>query len=112
MRLINKKALEKFKIKHKGNKSLAKEIGNLINHFEVNNWKNQTELNEIRKDADCVHTDGFYFFNIAICRTLILIEFGENEATVIWVGSHKEYERNFKNNKNTVKKWLKSNDLI
>jgi mRNA interferase HigB len=112
MRLINKKALEKLKRKHKGNVTLRKEIEILINHIEVNNWKNQTELNETRIDADCVHSDGFYFFNISNCRTMILIEFGENEASVIWVGTHKEYERIFKNNKSTVKKWLKLNDLI
>lgn len=112
MRLINKKALVKFKRKCEGNTLLVKEIELLLHHFEVNNWKNQTELNDTRTDADCVHSDGFYFFNISVCRMMILIEFGEDEATVIWVGTHKEYERNFKNNKNTVKKWLKSNDLI
>lgn len=43
---------------------------------------------------------------------MVLIEFDEGEATVVWVGSHQAYEATFKNNKNTIKKWLSSNDWI
>jgi len=43
---------------------------------------------------------------------MILIEFEDNEATVIWVGDHQEYERVFKNNKSAIANWLKSKDLI
>ena len=44
---------------------------------------------------------------------MILFEFTEyGEATVVWVGSHQEYETVFKKNKNTIKKWLKANDWI
>ena len=112
MRLINKKALEKLKRKKRGNNSLAKEIDLLIEDFETHNWETQEELKQDRKDADCVHADGFYFFNIAIHRTMILIEFDDNEASVIWVGDHQEYERVFKNNKSAIANWLKSKDLI
>ena len=38
MRLINKKALEKLKRKNRGNRLLNKEIENLINDVESNNW--------------------------------------------------------------------------
>jgi len=113
MRLIGKKQLEKLKRKNKGNTSLALEIDNLIKNIEESNWKNQKELKIVRKDADCVHSDGFYFFNISIHRTLILIEFEEDEgASVVWVGNHQEYEKTFKNNKSVIKKWLKSNNWI
>jgi len=44
---------------------------------------------------------------------MILIEFeGNGEATVVWVGSHQEYEKTFRNNKNTIKKWLRDNEWI
>ncbi|MDN3643595.1 type II toxin-antitoxin system HigB family toxin [Lutimonas halocynthiae] len=112
MRLINKKALEKLKRKNRGNRLLNKEIENLINDVESNNWKNQLELSQTRPDADCVHNGGFYFFNISIHRTMILIEFNDSEASVAWVGSHQEYDRTFKNNKRTIRNWLKSNDWI
>src|SRR5690625_5178867 len=112
MRLINKKALEKLKRKKRGNASLAKEIDQLIEDFENHNWKSQEELKQARKDADCVHSEGFYFFNIEIHRRMILIEFEDNEASVIWVGDHQEYERVFKNNKSVIANWLKSKDLI
>ena len=52
----------------------------------------------------------FIFSNIH--RTMILIEFEDYEATVVWAGNHKEYEMTFKNNKKTIKKWLKSNEWI
>ncbi len=113
MRLIGKKQLEKLKRKNKGNTSLVFEINNLIKDIEENSLRNQTELKAIRKDADCVHSDGFYFFNISIHRTLILIEFEEyGDASIVWVGNHQEYEKIFKNNKSAIKKWLKSNNWI
>ncbi len=70
-------------------------------------------MKEARPDADIVHSDGFYFFNLNIHRTMILIEFDEDgEATVVWAGSHQEYDKTFKNNKSTIKKWLRDNEWI
>jgi mRNA interferase HigB len=112
-RPIGKKNLEKLKRKNKGNTKLCKEIDQLITDIEENEWADEKELKTIRKDADCVHNDGFYFFDINIHRTLILIEFDDGgEATVVWTGTHKEYDTVFKGNKNTIKKWLKSNEYI
>jgi len=110
MRLINKKALEKRK--NRGNLLLTKAIDKLILDINGNDWKNQTELNKTRTDADKVHSEGFYFFNINIHRTMILIEFSDSEATVVWTGTHKEYETTFKNNKTTINMWLKSSGWI
>lgn len=113
MRLLGKKKLEKLKRKNKGNVPLSNAIDNLICEIEKNDWQNENELKKVRPDADCVHSDGFYFFNINIHRTLILIEFDDDgEATVVWTGTHQEYEKTFKNNKNTIRKWLKANEYI
>ncbi|TVR84464.1 MAG: type II toxin-antitoxin system HigB family toxin [Chitinophagaceae bacterium] len=112
MRLINKKILEKLKRKNKGNVPLTKSIDKLIKDIDDNDWKDQAELYKTRADADNVHSDGFYFFNISIHRTMILIEFEDGEAAVVWAGTHQEYEATFKNNRNTIKKWLKANDWI
>lgn len=112
MRLLNKKTLEKYKRKNKGNTDLLREINKLLNDIETNNWQTPSELKKDRPDSDSVHSDGFYFFNIAISRTMILIEFEDVEASVVWVGNHQEYEKIFKNNKNTIKKWLKMNNWI
>jgi mRNA interferase HigB len=112
MRLTNKKLLEKLKRKNKGNTFLTKAIDKLIKDIDENNWKDQTELNKSRQDVDKVHSDGFYFFNINVHRTMVLIEFEDNEATAVWASTHQEYETTFKNNRNTIKKWLKSNDWI
>lgn len=112
MRLTNKRALEKLKRKNKGNTRLNDAIDKLIEDIEDNDWNNQIELKESRPDADCVHNDGFYFFNINIHRTMILIEFNDSEATVAWVGNHNEYVKIFKNNKKSINNWLKSNNWI
>ena len=112
-RLVGKKILEKLKKKNKGNILLVSAIETLIKELEESSFSNQTELLEKRKDADCVHSDGFYFFDINIHRTLILIEFEENgEITIVWCGSHDEDEIAFKNNKSTIQKWLKERDWI
>lgn len=113
MEIVGKKTLEKYKQKNKENVLLVSEIDALIKILEENDFKNQLDIAKIRPDADCVHQDGFYFFNISIHRTLILIEFEENgEATIVWCGNHDQYVKTFKNNKSTIKKWLKDKEWI
>lgn len=113
MRIINKHILGKLIKKQQGNVKLIKAVNELIRLIEANNWKTPHELTEDRSDADCVYGGEFYFFNINVHRTLILIEFEENgEATIVWAGSHDEYENLFKNDKKVIKKWLKNNNWI
>lgn len=112
MRILNKKLFIKYKKKNLGNKKLIDNLDSLILELERNNWKNRIEMKETISNVDCVHNDGFFFFNINSQRTMILIEFEEEDATAVWIGTHKEYELNFKNNKNTIHKWLRNNGWI
>jgi mRNA-degrading endonuclease HigB of HigAB toxin-antitoxin module len=85
----------------------------LINEIEESNWKTPLELIKVRPDADCVYGGAFYFFNINLHRAFILIEFEENgDVTIVWAGSHDDYELTFKNNKRLIKRWLKNNGWI
>lgn len=112
MRVLGKSKILKLKKKNIGNKKLCDAIDKLISDLEGFE-PNKQNLNDIRKDADCVHSEGFYFFDINIHRTLIMIELDEDgEATIVWVGTHQEYETTFKNNKKTIEKWLRSNNYI
>jgi hypothetical protein len=112
MRILGKKIVVKLKRKNIGNKTLCDSIDQLIHDLEMFN-PNEQKLKEIRTDADCVHSDGFYFFNIYQHRTLILIEFDEEgEASIVWAGTHQEYEYTFKNNKSTIEKWLRNKNYI
>lgn len=43
---------------------------------------------------------------------MILVVFEDNEATVIWTGSHDEYDKVFKGNKAIIEKWLRVQKLI
>ena len=83
MRLIGKHKLEKLKRKNRGNISLTREIEKLIVDIEINEWENKAELKATRLDADCVHSEGFYFFNLDVDRTMILVEFEAGEASVV-----------------------------
>ncbi|TBO41192.1 type II toxin-antitoxin system HigB family toxin [Pedobacter kyonggii] len=113
MRLTGKDKLQKLKSKNKGNIPLSKAVDKLIKDIEAAKWKNKDELKDDRPDADQVHPDGFYFFDIKIHRAMVMLEFEEEgEASVIWAGTHQEYERIFKNNRNTIKKYLTDKGLI
>ncbi len=112
MELYRKHKLIKLKQKNRGNKKLDSAIDKLISDIESAQWTKKTDIKETRPDADCVHSDGFYFFDINIHRTMILIVFEDNEATVIWTGSHAEYDKTFKGNKSTIEKWLRNQNLI
>lgn len=113
MNIVNRNLLERLKRKNRGNIKLIKAIDKLILDIQENEWDSQLELKKIRPDADCVHSDGFYFLNLNIHRTMVLIEFDENKRVrIIWTGNHQEYENIFKNNRNTITKWLKNNDWI
>lgn len=112
MRVIGKKIFLKIKKKNKGNTKLCSEIDKLITDLE-NFSPKEKSIHDVRDDADCVHSDGFYFFNISIHRTLILIEFDDDgEATIVWAGTHQEYESIFKNTKSVIEKWLRKNNYI
>lgn len=113
MRIINKHILAKLARKNRGNSKLIKSIQQLIIDIEKSDWKTPLELTKDRPDADCVYGGEFYFFNINIHRSLILIEFEENgEVTIVWAGNHDDYELVFKNNRSVIKKWLKDNNWI
>ena len=43
---------------------------------------------------------------------MILILFDDNQANIIWTGTHDEYERTFKNNKKVIETWLRNKGLI
>ena len=112
MELRRKHKLIKLKQKNRGNIKLISAIDKLISDIESAQWTKKTEIKETRPDADCVHSDGFCFFDMSIHRTMILIVFEDDEASVIWTGTHDEYDKTFKGNKSTIEKWLRNQNLI
>ncbi|MBL7890883.1 MAG: type II toxin-antitoxin system HigB family toxin [Bacteroidia bacterium] len=127
MEFVSKQKLLKLKKKNRGNIPLQEAVDKLIKDIEEAKWKSKTDVKASRIDADCVHNDGFFFFNINVHRTMVLLEFSieddqsiedkkddsyQGEASVVWVGTHEEYESTFKNNKDTIEKWLRGKELI
>jgi mRNA-degrading endonuclease HigB of HigAB toxin-antitoxin module len=112
LELLRKDKLVKLKRKNRGNSKLLDAIDKLILDIENAEWSKKSDIKKFRSDADCVHSDGFYFFDIHIHRTLVLILFDQKEATIIWAGTHDEYDSIFKGNKSTIRKWLRNQQLI
>lgn len=112
LKLLQIHKLNKLKNKNRGNIKLTMAINKLISDIEDAKWEKPIDIKETRPDADCVHSDGFYFFDLNVHHTMILIVFEDNEATVIWTGSHDEYDKTFKGNKTTIEKWLRIKRLI
>jgi hypothetical protein len=112
MIIQDRRILEKLIAKNLGNKRLAHAVDQLIADLESASTDRIEELIKARKDADRVHSKGFYFFNLHIHRTLIFIQLVENQATIVWAGTHEEYIKTFKNNTNSIEKWLKAKDLL
>ncbi len=112
MKILRKDKLLKLKRKNQGNLKLIKAIDNLIKDIENSYWKDKLELIESRPDADRVHRDNFFFFDINIHRALALIVFNEEYAEILWVGNHEEYNLTFRGNKKTIETWLRNHGKI
>lgn len=112
MKLLRKDKLLKLKRKNQGNLKLSKAIDKLIEDIESSKWKDKLELIETRPDADRVHSEDFYFFDINIHRTLTLVVFNDQFAEILWVGTHDEYDSIFKGNKKTIETWLRNHGKI
>lgn len=112
MRLLGKPKLQKLKRKKGGDKKLAKAIDKLIEDIENFSGKSYEELKNIRPDADKVHNEGFFFFDMSSYRSMIMIEFNDEEATIVWADSHESYERTFQNNKKVIETWLRNREYI
>ena len=111
MEIIGRHRLIKLKKKNIGNHLLCKSIDELIFILNNANWNNKLELQKALPNVDSVY-EGFYFFNIHIHRTFVGINFVDGLAEIVWCGSHSEYEKMFKNNKDSIRSWLKNNGLI
>jgi len=112
LKILRKDKLLKLKRKNQGNLKLTKAIDKLIEDIESSNWKNKIELIESRPDADRVHSEDIFFFDINIHRTLTLVVFNEEYAEILWVGNHGEYDITFKGNKKTIESWLRNHGKI
>lgn len=103
----------KLKRKNIGNVQLTKTVDKFIEIVEGVEWKTELDIKKYRNDADNVHNQGFYFFDLSRAfRTLCSVSIKDKEVDVVWTGSHKEYELTFKNHKNAIATWLRNRGLI
>jgi mRNA-degrading endonuclease HigB of HigAB toxin-antitoxin module len=70
-------------------------------------WKNDADVRAAFPDADRIF-GGVYVFNLTRSdRTLTMVYFKAGEVDIVWVGDHQAYDRELKNNRDTIKKVLK-----
>ena len=69
MDIINEIIFIKLRKKKIRNRPLVRAIDRLIKDFKSANWNSEQEIYQYRPNADNVHNDGFYFFNIHVHRT-------------------------------------------
>ena len=112
MELLGKHILSKLKKKNRGNTTLSDAIDRLVSDLESTKVQSDADFRAIRSDAEKVQKTGFYFLDIHIHRVLLLLDIKDDEASILWAGTHSEYERIFKNNKNSIEKWLRNKDLL
>jgi hypothetical protein len=112
MQLVDKNILIRYRQKNIGNVKLSREIERLITDIESSDIRSPKDLLEIRKDADRVHSAEIYFLNLHFHRVLLMMEFQKNWAIVLWIGTHSKYVAIFKNNKDTIEKWLRTNKIL
>jgi hypothetical protein len=112
MQIEGKKILIRLKDKNRGNAQLCRAIDQLILDCESANLNRIEDFKLLRSDAEKVHSGGFFFVNLHIHRTLLLLMIESKEVIVVWAGNHNEYERTFKNNKTSIEKWLRKNNLL
>lgn len=111
MHIHRKDILAKLRKKNQGNARLVQAISQLITDLE-DRCSTPDQVLKIRKDADKVYKADFYFFDIHTYRVLVCFDALDNCADIVWAGSHEEYVSIFRNNKNTIEKWLRSNSYI
>lgn len=112
MHIVNKHMLIKYKAKNLSNNRLIREIGILIDELENKQIMSSRDLIRIRKDADRIHSADIYFLNLYVHRVMVKMEFDDGWAIILWIGSHEKYVATFKNNKDTIEKWLKANKIL
>ena len=106
MELIDLKILNKHLSKNKGNLRLRRDVDKLKILLRDNNFNSYQELKKVRKDADNVHEEVAFFFNIHSHRILVQIDFEHYKAIILWVRNHNRYDRFFSGGKRAIKKLL------
>lgn len=101
MEVIGRQTLDK----HARNNPVLQKV---LNEFvEKASWKNGTDLKVTFPEADRIFKNVYVFNLTGSDRTLALVYFVGGQVQIAWAGNHQAYERELKNNKDTIRKFLK-----
>ncbi len=104
MEVIGRRTLDKYA---KNSTVLQQVINEFVGKVEKANWKNDADLKATFPDADRVFKNVYVFDLTGSDRTLTLVYFANGQVQIVWAGDHQAYERTLKNNKDTIRKFLK-----
>jgi mRNA interferase HigB len=103
MEIVGRKIILKFT---RGDATLEKAFNDFLAAVTAANWQNDADVKNTFHRADRI-LGGFYVFDIGSNHNLSLVLFNKGQFEIIWAGNHDDYEATFKNNKDTIKKFLK-----
>jgi len=104
MEVIGRGTLDKHA---KNNTVLQKVIDEFVEKVEKAAWRNDADLKITFPDADRIFKNVYVFDLTGSDRTLTLVYFTNGQVQIVWAGNHQEYERELKNDKDTIRKFLK-----
>ena len=103
MEIVGRKVIVKFT---KGDATLDGAFNDFLEQVTDANWQNDADVKITFPKADRA-VDSFYFFDIGSSRNFSLVNFKKGQFEIIWAGNQDDYIATFKNNKDTIKKFLR-----
>jgi mRNA interferase HigB len=102
--IIGRRTLDKYA---KNNTVRQKVVNEFVKKVQRSTWKNDADVKADFPDADRIFSNVYVFDLTGSDRTLTLVYFINGQVQIVWAGNHQEYERELKNNKDTIRKFLK-----
>ncbi len=104
MEVIGRRTLDKHA---KNNNTLQQVINEFLEKLKKAAWQNDADVKASFPDADRIFRNVYVFDLTGSDRTLTLVYFANGQVQIVWAGNPQAYERELKNNKDTIRKFLK-----
>jgi mRNA-degrading endonuclease HigB of HigAB toxin-antitoxin module len=91
----------------KNNATLRKSLDEFVRKVQAVQWTNDADVKATFQDADRIFGNAYVLNLTKSDRTLTVLYFKAGELDIVWVGDHQAYDRDLKNNPNTIKKLLR-----
>jgi mRNA interferase HigB len=91
----------------KKNMTLLGAVNEFVNAVQGATWNNDQDVKATFPNADRIFNNVYVFNITGADRSLALVFFKDGEVEIVWAGNHDEYDATLKNNKDTIRKFLR-----